>query len=834
MSRKKSLIIHGHFYQPPRENPWLGFIERQDSAGPFHNWNERINLECYRANTRARVLDGKALVRDVVNNFEYLSFNIGPTLLGWLSKSDPETYTHIVEADRRSAERLGGHGNAIAQPFNHVIMPLADPQDRELQIEWAIRDFQRHFGRPPRGMWLAETAADEMTLKMLAAAGIEFTILAPTQAWKFRPIRRSAAEIAALDPPFPPFAKPVLEDGWCDVSDGSIPFWRPYRCFFEKSTDFIDVFFFEKTVSHQLAFDPGVLSSADVLFKRIEHLDIPPQTQAACVLIATDGETFGHHRPGAEMCLSHLFGDLLPSSDFRAGNPSSVLAEGPPEYEVKLKPGGTSWSCRHGVSRWNSDCGCTDGSRPGWNQKWRGPFRRALEWLNARTRAVYRSAGAKILIEPEAARKDYVGVILDRTEKNVEAFLARHMRKDARPCDALKLLEGMHNAQLMFTSCAWFFADVSGIETVQNMLYAARLIELYRGFGTENIEAGFVERLAAAKSNIPYFADGKTVWQKLVKPRVFTPEKLVNMVAVSKLVLGAVPGIDFDTYYWTELASDTVPSMGRRIEGLVRVGDRQTLDERRYLFIATMRNLKSTRSFVREVRDSDEAERLRNSVRRADEDELRREFGFHAFSWEDLGPDLASEILKSAIDESRAEIRKVLGETFKSRLHLISAMSLSRVPLSAEERAIVRCRLTEIFNGHIRGARGRFTGEVLASALETLDKARFHGVEPDLREAKKIFTDNARELLAKINARMSAENIAALSALLTIARKLELPLDYAELTGAFFRALQKIHVIDPDFAKRLSDAALDDIRAIGVSPDAFIARPPLPETNADD
>ncbi|HEY9762282.1 MAG TPA: glycoside hydrolase, partial [Trichocoleus sp.] len=245
------VCIHGHFYQPPRENPYLNTVELQPSASPFHDWNERIHHECYRPNAFARILNDRGEVIRIVNNYEYISFNIGPTLMSWMENYDPITYQRILEADRRSCDRFGGHGNAIAQVYNHIIMPLANRRDKYTQIRWGKADFRRRFGRDPEGMWLAETAVDGETLEALVDEGIRFIILAPSQVQRCRPMAHgdhSAGE-------------------WHEVGGGQIDPSRPYRCFLKDANGnphperFLDVFFYDGPISRDMGFN-DVLSSS--------------------------------------------------------------------------------------------------------------------------------------------------------------------------------------------------------------------------------------------------------------------------------------------------------------------------------------------------------------------------------------------------------------------------------------------------------------------------------------------------------------------------------------------------------------------------------------------
>ncbi|MCY7320948.1 MAG: glycoside hydrolase, partial [Phormidesmis sp. CAN_BIN36] len=339
------ITVHGHFYQPPRENPYLDAIERQPSAAPFHNWNERIHHECYRPNAFARVLNDHGDIVKIVNNFEYLSFNIGPTLMSWIERYDLEVYQRILDADRKSCDRLNGHGNAIAQAYNHMILPLANQRDKQTQIRWGKADFRSHFGRDPEGMWLAETAVDEATVTALIAEGIQFIILAPSQAQRCRP----------LDEPNLP---------WNEVGGGQIDTTRPYRCFLKKGYDrtsdpcnlesdpasYLDIFFYDGPISRDMGFD-SALSSSHNLASRLGQAVRGDHRPAQLIAVATDGETFGHHKAGTEKCLAYAFDQEFPHRGWTVTNFAHYLSLTPPTWEVELKPV-TAWSCAHGVDRW--------------------------------------------------------------------------------------------------------------------------------------------------------------------------------------------------------------------------------------------------------------------------------------------------------------------------------------------------------------------------------------------------------------------------------------------------------------------------------------------------
>jgi len=511
------VTIHGHFYQPPRENPYLNEIERQPSAAPCHNWNERIYHECYRPNAFARVLNDQGEIIGIINNFEYLSFNIGPTLMAWLERYDTQVYQRIIEADRKSCQRLGGHGNAIAQVYNHTIMPLANERDKYTQIRWGKADFKSRFGRDPEGMWLAETAIDYPTVAALINEGIKFTILAPSQAQTCRPI-------ATEDNPDPE---------WYDVEDSSIDPTRPYRCFIADGR-YLDIFFYDGPISSDMGFSDA-LSSSYHLGDRLAHAIHGDQRPNQLISVATDGETFGHHKGGTEKTLAYAFLREFPDRGWQITNFSHYLSQHPPTWEVQLKPV-TAWSCSHGVGRWQEDCGC--GSGGGWHQKWRRPLRDSLNHLRDQLVEIYETQGYEMFQDPWKARDEYVEIINNRSWDTVDRFLNRHQTHPLEPSEqieALRLLEMQRHALLMFTSCGWFFEEISRPEGTQILRYASRAIELAREVTGQDLETTFVDQLAQAPSNVDIFETGAGVYDKNVMTAQVSLEQVVAHFAIGSL-----------------------------------------------------------------------------------------------------------------------------------------------------------------------------------------------------------------------------------------------------------------------------------------------------------
>ena len=515
--KEKFLTIHGHFYQPPRENPWLEAIELQDSALPFHDWNERITKECYNPNSVSKIVDNRNRILDVVNNYSLMSFNFGPTLLSWMEQYAPLTYERIIKADIESIDLNDGHGNAMAQVYNHMIMPLANEQDKQTQVKWGIRDFEYRFGRKPEGMWLAETAVDDDTLRVLEENGIKFTVLSPYQALKI---------------------KGPKDKEWTDVSWGNIDPARSYNYNIKSAPGkSIALFFYDGAISRSVAFDE-LLKDGNKFIKRLKEGVSDTRNYPQIVNIATDGESYGHHTKFGDMALSYVLKIRAEDEGFKIINYAAYLDKYRSDYEVDIKQA-SSWSCFHGVGRWCEDCGCSTGGHPGWNQKWRKPLRDALDYLRDELIKVYEKEGPKYFnTDVWEVRNNYIDVILSRTEANIKKFQSKYFLPDLNDEDkvrGMKLLEIQRQALLMYTSCGWFFSEISGIETVQIMKYAARAMQLAVYFTKQNFEKKFLEILSEAKSNIQEYGTGKDIYERFVKPSVVTPKQVASLWAISSL-----------------------------------------------------------------------------------------------------------------------------------------------------------------------------------------------------------------------------------------------------------------------------------------------------------
>jgi alpha-amylase/alpha-mannosidase (GH57 family) len=511
----KFVCIHGHFYQPPRENPWLEAVEVQDSAAPFHDWNQRVTAECYAPNAAARVLNPAGKIEDIVSNYQRVSFNFGPTLLDWMAKDKPEMVEALQEADCVSRERWG-HGNAMAQVHNHLIMPLATRRDKQTQIRWGLKDFAHYFGRPAEGMWLAETAVDLESLELMAAEGVKFTILAPHQAQAVRPLEGK---------------------DWQKVGPEGVDGSRAYRV--STPAGDIAVFFYQGPVSRGVAFE-GLLEDGARFATRIK--DALPGGENPLLLLATDGESYGHHHRFGEMALAFALNRLEQDPEVQLINPAAYLEAHPPQWEARVLDD-SSWSCPHGVERWRSNCGCAVDPGRGWSQAWRAPLRQAVDRLLERLSALMEQAGGALFKDPWAARDAYVDLILDDSLEAREKFLGEHQSHELSPEEVMRvfmLMECQRWGLFAATSCAWFFDDLAGIEAVQNLRFAARALQLAGELDGGGWEEEIMGILAQARSNQPGEGDGDDIWRRRVAPAKVGPRRVAAHAAISG-VMGEEP-----------------------------------------------------------------------------------------------------------------------------------------------------------------------------------------------------------------------------------------------------------------------------------------------------
>ena len=495
--KQNYLCIHSHFYQPPRENPWLEAIDYQETAAPFHDWNERIAAECYNPNGQSRILDDKGRVTRLTNNYARMSFNFGPTVLSWMERYDPVAYNAILEGDRQSLERYEGHGSAIAQAYNHIILPLANRRDKETQVIWGLKDFEKRFGRKAEAMWLPETAVDLETLEILADHGMKFVILAPRQADASRAIG---------------------ETHWHSMVGEKIDTRRPYLVNLPNDKK-IAAFFYDGTISQAVAFE-GLLNNGETFAQRLMN-SFDTRSDPQILHIATDGESYGHHHRHGDMALAYALDYIEKNKQVSLINYSLYLAKFPPQYEVLIHEN-SSWSCVHGIERWRNDCGCNSGMGNMWNQKWRKPLRNAMDYLRNELDLPYEKLMLQYTEDPWGMRDNYIDLILDRSDEARQKFFYRWLKSGldltGQEQLILKALELQRNLLLIYTSCAWFFDEISGTEAVQDLQYAVRAIELAREVLDIDLEDEFLKKIKEAPSNIPEFGNGEYVYEHLALP----------------------------------------------------------------------------------------------------------------------------------------------------------------------------------------------------------------------------------------------------------------------------------------------------------------------------
>lgn len=655
---ERYICIHGHFYQPPRENPWLEAIELQDSAYPYHDWNDRITAECYAPNAASRILDDAGYILRIRNNYARISFNFGPTLLSWMQRHQPEVYEAILAADRQSRSLYGGHGSALAQAYNHMILPLANPRDRRTQVLWGIRDFESRFGRLPEGMWLPETAANTESLEALAEAGVAFTILSQTQA---RRVRRSGSK------------------NWYDVSDSSIDPTRAYRAHLPSGRT-LALFFYDGPISRGVAFE-GLLNNGERFARRIACGFDEERAWPQLMHIATDGESYGHHHHSGDMALAYALYFIEQEKLAHLTNYGEFLELHPPTHEVEIWEN-SSWSCAHGVERWRSDCGCHIGPDE-WNQTWRAPLRESLDWLRDRVAPLYEEQLGKLLRDPWAARNAYIDVVLDRSLANQQIFFDQHALRPLLPEEvtrALKLLELQRHAMLMYTSCGWFFDEISGIESVQVLQYAGRVIQLGEDLFGVPLENPFLGRLEHAHSNLPEMGDGRSIYERFVRPAIVDLNKVGAHYAVSSLFEDYGDTAQVYAYEVTRKEAETLENGRMRLAvGRARVTSGITRESADVSYGVLHLGDHNINGGVRGYQGESEYDELKREVtyafERADLPELirsvDRNFGAGTYTLKFLFRDEQRKILDRILESTREEAESVYRAMYEEHAPLL-------------------------------------------------------------------------------------------------------------------------------------------------------------------
>lgn len=779
MSNKKNdifLTIHGHFYQPPRENPWLEAIELQDSALPFHDWNERINKECYNPNSISKIVDNRNRILDVVNNYEHMSFNFGPTLLSWMEHFAPLTYERIIKADIESVSEHSGHGNAMAQVYNHIIMPLANKNDKQTQIKWGIRDFEYRFGRKPEGMWLAETAVDDETLKFLEENGIKFTVLSPYQALKFRQ---------------------EGDKDWQDVSWGNIDPARSYRYYIKSAPGkFIDLFFYDGAISRSVAFDE-LLKDGNKFIKRLKEGISDCRDYPQLINIATDGESYGHHTKFGDMALSYVLKIRAKDEGFKITNYAEYLDKYRSNCEVDIKQA-SSWSCFHGVGRWKEDCGCSTGGHPGWNQKWRKPLRDALDYLRDELIVVFENEGQKYFDNVWNVRNKYINVILDRNEMNVKKFQQENFKPDLTDDDkvhAMELLEIQRQAMLMYTSCGWFFSEISGIETVQIMKYAARAMQLAARFTSKNLEEKFLEILSQAKSNIPEFGTGKDIFERFVKPSIITVKQIATLWALSSLYQDFEDEENVYCYTITRKAYKKVQKNSSTfIVGHIEIQSKITLQKSNVMFALMQYAGGDFHCTIKEYSDDAEFNRIKNDlikiytmntlteiIRALDE-----YFGKEYFTLKDIFIEERRKILQILLKGKLEKFSQTYQEMYdegKGSIYHLQGLGLS---IPDEFKISAEYALSHKFNDIVVHSGGFVEDDLIQQATDINFEAKKIDIKLDKSPSNLVFS---KKILQNINRLVHSFEIQQADVVLEIfdnVRKLELNVDIAEAQNIYF------------------------------------------------
>jgi alpha-amylase/alpha-mannosidase (GH57 family) len=762
---KRFICIHGHFYQPPRENPWLETVETQDSAAPYHDWNERICAECYATNGAARIQNAKNQITRIVNNYARISFNFGPTLLSWLKENAPRTYRMILDGERRSRKNYGGHSSAMAQGYNHIIMPLASPRDRITQIRWGIADYKHHYGSAPEGMWLPETAADTESLELLAQHGVKFTLLAPHQCKRIRALREGDDESG---------------EEWTNTPGATVDTTRPYLMRFDSGVS-IAVFFYNGPESRAIAFE-GLLNSGENFAARLKS-GFKDSTQTQLMHVATDGESYGHHHRYGEMALAYALRLLERDRTVKLTNYGKFLELCPPEYEAKIVDD-TSWSCAHGVERWRSNCGC-NGGKP-FNQLWRAPVRQALDELRDAVAPLTEQEGNKLFKDVWAARDAYIDVLLDRSAEQTARFFHEHESyelSEAEQVRALELMEMQRHTQLMYTSCGWFFDDITGIETVQIIAYAARVLQLAKeifGEQAEGLEPAFLARMAEAKSNVASAADGAQIYKASVATMELGLEQVAAHYAISSIFSSFAEETDLFCYRVRRISYQIQTSgRGRLAMGRAHIASAITGQQQSYSFAVLHFGDQNITAAVKPYSEADAAEfeafaaQAEEHVQRARFPEvirlLDRVYGRVDFSLTSLFRDEQRRIVQLILNSTLWDIENSLTTIYEDHASLLHFLSQAGLPKPAA----------------LTLAAGFAINAGLRRALETdpIDIAQMRSFlslakadQVPLEAATLSYIADQRMKRAMVELQMSAGSLEMLDRALTLARNLtELP-----------------------------------------------------------
>ena len=804
--RSVAFIVHGHFYQPPRENPWTDSVDKEPGAEPYHDWNERIFHECYRANAYARVFDESGRVHRIVNNYEHLSYNVGPTLLSWLERHHTISYGRIIEADRKSARVRGGHGNAIAQGYNHTILPLCTPRDRRTQVRWGVADFRHRFRREPEGMWLPETAANHEVLDLLIDEGLRFTILSPYQALR---VRRLGTE------------------EWTDVTHGRLDPSRPYRYLHsDGSGRCLEIIFYDGPVARAIAFE-GALRTSQGLLDTLGR----GRGGGPMVNVATDGESYGHHFKFGDRTVAHALQILAPERDLWVTNYGELLDHHPPEHEVQLWLGeqglGSSWSCAHGVGRWSADCGCHTGGRDGWTQAWRAPLRVALDFLRDECALLFEAHGGEYFEDPWAARDDYIQALL---QDDPQLFLQRHARRalgERERVQALSLLQMQHHSMLMYTSCGWFFSDLAGIETTQILKYAGRTIDFMRELGHSAPFRAFLDRLGEARSNLPEEGNGADVYRRHVIPARVSPRRVTAHLAISGLVIeaepeGEVAGYQYAYHQLEQRTHGNIQLITMQVDLTRASTGRSYLESAAALhlggvdFYCVVRNDLSRQEFKAA------AERLWGRFSTASVPVLLRlaaeEFGPKEYGLEHLLPGGAHHVARQIMGGLLQRFADQYAYLYEDHRRTLEMLQSAGIHLPKELSAAAEITLARRFEMEIAKQRESRDPDAYRRAIAIAEHASAHGFRLDPRVASRTFESMLAHSVQVAAAKPTKENLHAALELLRLIETLRLDVALERPQEALYAAITSRTDFPPDELNTL-------LRALWISPSILDAPP---------
>ena len=778
---EKYLTIHGHFYQPPRENPWIEEIEVQESAYPNHDWNEKISSQCYGPNGASRLVDSNNSIIEISNNYQYISFNFGPTLLSWMEKYDPIAYKKIIQADINSRKLYDGHGCAIAQVYNHIILPLANRNDKVTQVIWGLKDFQKRFNRNAEGIWLAETAVDAQTLEVLIDCGVKFTILSPYQAKCINKIG---------------------EHNWQDVSWGTIDPSQPYRYYVE-GTDkekYIDLFFYDGSISKSVAFD-NLLCDGKKFSYRLNDGFVESRNRPQLVNIATDGESYGHHTKFGDMALAYIVRVGASDLGFKITNYAQFLEKFPPTFEVDIKPV-SAWSCSHGVGRWCEDCGCSTGAQPHWNQKWRKPLREALDYLRDELINLCSIEGSKYYKDFWHARNNYIDVILDRSKENIDKYISENCRKqlsNTAKVKAIKLMEIQRFAQLMYTSCGWFFADISGIETTQILKYALRAMELAKDFSKTNYEKPFLSILQKAKSNIVEFGNGKDIFNNFVKSAVISPEKVAAEFAIEN---SFSPESEKDEKIYNLYCYDIKKSNYKKFKkdnnlicfAKLDMTSKITLEKKELSYVLIQNEECEFYCYVKEyscLEDfSFEKKEILKTFKDTNLDETIRTIGIYygkkRYSLKDVPIDRRKKILEHLITSKLKEVSKTYNKMYENLLTPISNLNDLGMDIPEGFRVCAKYTLLSNLDKELSSLENCFDKtkvKKLTKIKQLTDKFKIKLTNPETCE---ILSEKLNELLNNLQEKINSKNTQELLAFFNLLEILDVKINIHYAQNVFY------------------------------------------------